>query len=121
MSPKKWERADLASSGGPKGRWFTKPSPDGWTDPIIIEWELTGESWTDCHVHNEYAYILEGQLFVECNGVTVEANRGDVVCVPGGATGRYWAPKYARMLGIYGPNPTGVPIANAVFKRLENP
>lgn len=119
MSPRKWERTDLVSKGGPKGRWFTGPFPEGWTEPVIVEWELTAESWTDQHVHDEYAYILEGQLFVECNGVTVEATKGDMVCVPAGSTGRYWAPTYARMLGVYGANPTGEPIANVTFKRLD--
>ena len=32
---------------------------------------------------------------------------GDTIVVPAGSTGHYWAPTYARLLGIYGPNPTG--------------
>ena len=28
--------------------------------------------------------------------------------VPAGCTGRYWAPEYARMLAVYGPNPDAV-------------
>ncbi len=119
MSPRKWERADLVGDGGPKSRWFTGPSAEGWLEPIIMEWELTGESWTDRHVHDEYAYVLEGHLFVECNGVTVEATKGELVCVPAGFTGRYWAPTYARMLGVYGANPTGAPMTHVTFKRLS--
>lgn len=119
MSLRKWERTDLISKGGPRNRWFTAPSAEGWTEPVIVEWELAGELWTDQHVHDEYAYVLEGQLFVECDGVTVEAKMGDMVCVPAGSIGRYWAPTYARMLGVYGDNPTGSPTTNATFKRLD--
>lgn len=25
-----------------------------------MEWGLTGESWMDWHVHDEYAYVLKG-------------------------------------------------------------
>ena len=62
--------------------------------PALFEWELTSESWTDEHPHSEYNFVIEGQLFVESGGVTVEAHAGDVVQVPAGAVGRYWAPKY---------------------------
>jgi hypothetical protein len=51
--------------------------------------------------------VIEGQLFVESGGLTVEAQAGDVVQVPVGAVGRYWAPKYARQLAIYGPSRGG--------------
>lgn len=120
MAPRKWARADLAGDEGPKLRWFTNPTPEGWTEPVIVEWELTAEAWTDRHEHDEYAYVIEGQLFVESNGVTVEVNKGDMVCVPAGATGRYWAPTYARMLGIYSANPTGVPTTHMSFTRLNH-
>jgi quercetin dioxygenase-like cupin family protein len=79
----------------------------GWTEPALFEWELTAESWTDEHPHSEYNFVIEGQLFVESGGVTVEAHTGDVVRVPAGAVGRYWAPKYARLLAIYGPSNGG--------------
>lgn len=116
--PTKWERVPLASSGGPKNRWFTQAAPEGWTEPVIMEWELTAESWTDEHGHDEFAYVLEGTLFVECGGVTVEATVGDMVRVPAGSVGRYWAPVYARMLGVYAPNPDGVPIKRLGFEKL---
>lgn len=120
MAPRKWERTPLVGRNeGPKGRWFTKPLPEGWTEPVIVEWELTAEVWTDRHEHDEYAYVIEGQLFVESDGVTVELNTGDMVCVPAGAIGRYWAPKYARMLGIYSPNPKGSPTTHMSFTRLD--
>jgi len=51
--------------------------------------------------------VIEGKVFVESGGVTVEAKAGDVVRVPAGAVGRYWAPKYARLLAIYGPSQGG--------------
>ena len=70
----------------------------------MFEWELSAESWTDEHPHSEYNYVLDGQLFVESCGVTVEARTGDVVRVPAGAAARYWAPAYARLLAIYGPS-----------------
>jgi hypothetical protein len=44
---------------------------------------------------------------VTCDGDTVEVPAGSLVHTPAGSTGRYWAPNYARMLGIYGPNPSG--------------
>lgn len=119
MPPTKWPREDLGGGEGPKFRWFTAPSEAGWTEPVISEWELSGESWTDEHVHDEYAYVLEGALFVECDGVTVEATTGDMVRVPGGSVGRYWAPVYARMLGVYAPNPDGIPMKNAAFEKLD--
>jgi len=74
---------------------------------VLFEWELTAESWTDEHPHSEYNFVIEGQLLVESGGVTVEAQAGDVVRVPAGTVGTYWAPKYARLLAIYGPSRGG--------------
>ena len=120
MAPRKWQRADLSGDdGGPKYRWFTEPNSSGWTDPVISEWELTAESWTDHHPYDEYAYVLDGQLFVECDGVTLEVNKGELACVPAGSTGRYWAPVYARMLGIYAANPEGGTTTEMSFERLS--
>lgn len=120
MAPRKLAKAPLVGENEPKVRWFTEPPADAWSGPIISEWELVGEAWTDEHAHDEFAYVLEGQLFVESDGVTVEANQGDMVCVPAGSIGRYFAPKYARMLGIYGPNPDGEPMKNARFEKLRS-
>jgi ethanolamine utilization protein EutQ (cupin superfamily) len=86
---------------------------------VLSEWELSAESWTDQHPHSEYNFVIEGQLFVESDGVTVEAQAGDVVRVPAGAVGRYWAPTYARLLAIYGPS-KGEPSKSLGYERLNN-
>ena len=64
-------------------------------------------------------YVLEGRLFVACDGETVEAVTGDVVRVPAGSVGRYWAPEYARMVAVYGPNPHGLESRVHAFTRWE--
>ncbi len=91
----------------PRHHDIIPPVRDGWSQIAMMEWELRGESWTDQHPHDEYNYLLAGRLFVEAGGVAVELGPGDVVRVPAGAVGRYWAPQHARMLAIYGPNPDG--------------
>jgi len=103
-TPTKFPRTDLSGDDKPKCRVIMPPVPGGWSEPALFEWELTAESWTDQHPHSEYNFVIEGHLFVESGGVTLEAQKGDVVRVPAGAVGRYWAPKYARLLGIYGPS-----------------
>jgi hypothetical protein len=65
-------------------------------------------------------FVIEGQLFVESGGVTLEAQTGDVVQVPAGAAGRYWAPKYARLLAIYGPS-EGRPQQSFRLRKSEQP
>jgi len=106
-APTKFSRTDLSAGQQPGCRVILPPMPGGWTEPAMFEWELRAESWTDEHPHSEYNYVLEGQLFVESGGVTVEAHSGDLVRVPAGAVGRYWAPAYARLLAIYGPSAGG--------------
>ena len=106
-TPAKFQRAELRADGGPKCRLITPPARAGWTEPVLSEWELTAESWSDQHPHSAYNFVLEGRLFVESGGVTVEARAGDVVRVPAGTVGRYWAPRYARLLAIYGPSQGG--------------
>ena len=106
-TPTKVSRTDLSGDAAPKCRVIRPPAPDGWSEPAIFEWELTAESWTDEHPHTEYNFVLEGQLFVESGGTTVQLNPGDLVQVPAGAMGKYWAPNYARMLAIYGPSKEG--------------
>jgi mannose-6-phosphate isomerase-like protein (cupin superfamily) len=103
-APTKFSRTELTGHDEPKYRTITPPVHSSWSEPVLSEWELTAESWTDQHPHSEYNFVIEGQLFVESGGVIVEAQAGDVVRVPAGAVGRYWAPKYARLLAIYGPN-----------------
>ena len=92
-APTKFPRAPFSERDEPKCRVILPPAPGGWSEPVLFEWELTAESWTDEHPHSEYNFVIEGQLFAEAGGVTVEAQAGDVVRVPAGATGRYWAAK----------------------------
>ncbi|MGW3512208.1 cupin domain-containing protein [Streptomyces sp. NPDC000994] len=119
MPPRKYPSAPLEPRpSGLMGRVFV-PAGDGpRTSPAVMEWELRGESWTDEHPHDEFNYVLEGHLFVECDGVTVEARAGEAVQVPTGAAGRYWAPEYARLLAVYGPNPEGLPSRVHEHRRL---
>ena len=86
---------------------------------MLFEWELAAESWTDQHPHSDHNFVIEGQLFVESGGVTLKAQAGDVVRVPAGAIGRYWAPTYARLLAIYGPS-KGEPSKSLGYKKLNN-
>jgi mannose-6-phosphate isomerase-like protein (cupin superfamily) len=119
MAPTKFARTVPAERDGPSCRAIIAPAETGWTEPAMFEWELKSESWTDEHPHCEYNYVIEGQLFVESGGVTVEALAGDVVRVPAGAIGRYWATGYARLLAIYGPNP-GEPSRSLGYEKLED-
>jgi quercetin dioxygenase-like cupin family protein len=91
-----------------RARWIVPPTRDGWKSTAISEWELTRAGFSDRHPHDESAFVLEGELHVEVDGQTVIARAGDYVTVPASTTGRYWAPQYAKMLGIYGPNPDGL-------------
>ena len=90
-----------------KARWIFTPQPEGWKNYAISEWELGRAGFADFHPHDESAYVLEGELHVESGGVETIGRPGDTIRVPAGSVGRYWAPVYARMLGIYGPNPDG--------------
>jgi mannose-6-phosphate isomerase-like protein (cupin superfamily) len=117
QTPSLYSRHDLGGEERPKCRVIRPPVAGGWSEPALFEWELTAESWTDQHPHSEYNFVIEGQLFVESGGVTVEANAGDVVRVPPGAVGRYWAPKHARLLAIYGPS-AGAPSKVLNYARL---
>jgi len=108
MSPEMYAAGPLTGRPGrPRSHAFIAPQPAGWEQVALMEWELTGQSWTDEHPHDEYNYVLEGLLLVSCNGQTVEVPAGSLVRVPAGTTGHYSAPTYARMLAIYGPNPRG--------------
>lgn len=89
-----------------RGRWIFRSHPSG-HDYAISEWELTAAGYSDLHPHDELSLVLEGELHVEADGIEVVGHAGDVIRVPAGRIGRYWAPRYARMYGLYGPNPTG--------------
>ena len=112
MAPTRFPRAGPLGSEGPNCRTIIAPVETSWTEPAIFEWELKAESWTDQHPHCEYNYVIEGQLFV--------ALAGDVVRVPAGAVGRYWAPRYARLLAVYGPN-AGEPSRSLGYEKLKDP
>lgn len=87
-------------------RWIFAPSPEGWSEFALAEWELERAGWSDHHPHTETNVVISGELHVRCDdGPVVIAATGDTVTVPAGVVGRYWAPGYARMLAIYGPNP----------------
>jgi mannose-6-phosphate isomerase-like protein (cupin superfamily) len=85
------------------------PHKSGWDQLAMGEWSLAGEGFGDRHPHDEVNYVLEGLLEVDCDGARVSAGPGDVVRVPAGRPAYYFAPAYARMLYIYGPNPQGLP------------
>src|SRR5215472_4176170 len=118
-APTKFSRTELTGCDEPKCRTIVAPAQSSWSEPVLFEWELTAESWTDQHPHSEYNFVIEGQLFVESGGVTVEARAGDVGRVPAGAVGKYWAPTYARLLAIYGPN-EGKPSRSLGYQKLNN-
>lgn len=84
------------------------PSVGRWNDFILSEWELHSCAWQDFHPHSETNFVLEGELHVESEGQTVILRPGDAARVNPGRKGRYWAPVYARMVTIYGPNPDGL-------------
>lgn len=90
-------------------RAIIAPRERGWDQLAMGEWALTAEGFGDCHPHDEVTYVLEGRLEVDCDGVRASAGPGDVVRVPAGRPAYYFAPDYARMLFIYGPNPNGLP------------
>jgi ethanolamine utilization protein EutQ (cupin superfamily) len=90
-------------------RLITPDSLDGcWEGFALSEWELAGAAWEDFHPHSETNFVLEGELHIECEGQTVILGPGDTARVNAGRVGRYWAPKYARMVAVYGPNPEGL-------------
>ena len=88
---------------------FINADPVGeWDDVILSEWELEACGWEDFHPHTETNFLLAGELHIETDGKTVILKPGDTARVNPGRTGRYWAPVYAHMFTIYGPNPQGL-------------
>ncbi|MCG2624798.1 cupin domain-containing protein [Arthrobacter sp. I2-34] len=98
-------------------RLITPESLDRWEGFALSEWELSGAAWQDFHPHSETNLVLEGELHIECDGQTVVLGPGDAARVNAGRIGRYWAPVYARMIAIYGPNPDG--LESDAFKYSE--
>ncbi|MDP9998243.1 cupin domain-containing protein [Pseudarthrobacter sulfonivorans] len=87
---------------------FINADPVGrWEDFRLSEWELEACGWEDFHPHSETNYLVEGELYIESEGTTVILRPGDSARVNPGQLGRYWAPVYARMVTVYGPNPDG--------------
>jgi uncharacterized cupin superfamily protein len=87
---------------------FINADPVGrWEDFRLSEWELEACGWEDFHPHSETNYVVEGELYIESEGTTVLLRPGDTARVNPGQLGRYWAPVYARMVTVYGPNPDG--------------
>lgn len=88
---------------------FINMEPVGaWNDVVLSEWELEACGWEDFHPHTETNFLLEGELHIEADGKTVILKPGDSARVNPGRTGRYWAPVYAHMYTLYGPNPEGL-------------
>lgn len=88
---------------------FINANPTGkWEDFRLSEWELNACGWEDFHPHSETNFVLKGELYVESEGKTVILGPGDTARVNPGQLGRYWAPVYAHMVTIYGPNPEGL-------------
>jgi uncharacterized cupin superfamily protein len=98
-------RSECASLTGQR----TDEPGSAWTAVVIHEWELEGQGWEDLHPHDETTYLLAGELVIESDGSSVTLRPGDAAVVRGGHLGRYLATGYARMLAIYGPNPSGAP------------
>ncbi len=92
--------------GRPTGREIVPAELDP-SGPAFFEWELRGEEWSDEHPHDEWVYVLDGELVVESGGTSVTCPTGAIVRVPAGARGTYRAQTHARMLSIYGPRPPG--------------
>jgi ethanolamine utilization protein EutQ (cupin superfamily) len=107
-----------ASTDMPVVRTLFPPDLRDTTSMAVMEWELTCAEWSDRHPHDEFNYVLAGELHVECEGQTVVARTGDLVRVLGGSLGRYAAPKYARMLAVYAPNPTAAESDSFSFRPL---
>jgi len=87
-----------------RSRWIVSPTPEGWQDFALYEWELEAAESTDLHHHDEVNIIIARELHVRAAGTTVIARQGDAVRVAAGKRGTYWAPRYARLIAIYGPN-----------------
>lgn len=108
----------LPRPGRPDGRVVLAPDPAVPERLAFFEWELRGEEWSDEHPHDEFAYVLEGELHVTVDGTTVVAGAGALVRVPAGSRGAYAAPVYARLLSVYGPRPAGEHDARGALRRL---
>jgi uncharacterized cupin superfamily protein len=103
--------------GRPTGRVIVAPGRDP-SGPAFFEWELRAEEWSDEHPHDEWVYVLDGELHVSSGGSQVVAAPGALVRVPAGGRGTYRAPVYARVLSVYGPRPDGAHDPRGVLRGL---
>ncbi|MET3721877.1 MULTISPECIES: cupin domain-containing protein [unclassified Arthrobacter] len=99
-------------------RFITSLPVGPWNDFILSEWELDACAWEDFHPHTETNFVLEGELHIQSEGETVILKPGDSARVNPGRAGRYWAPVYARMVTIYGPNPEGLESHSFKYTKL---
>ena len=104
--------------GRPIGRVIIAADHDP-AEPAFFEWELHAQEWSDEHPHDEYAYVLDGELHVTVQGTTVVAAAGALVRVPAGTRGHYAAPVFARILSVYGPRPPGAHDPRGVLRPLD--
>ncbi len=91
----------LQRPGRPTGRVIVPAEHDP-AGPAFFEWELRGQEWSDVHLHDEWVYVLDGELHVEADGVAVVGVAGALIRVPSGSRGTYRAPVHARILSVYG-------------------
>lgn len=102
-----------------RGRWINGVAHWGRDEPTFSEWEIERAGVQDCHPYYEVAYVIEGELFVESEGRTVRLQPGDTVRVKAGHVGRYWAPVYARIFGVDGPNPEALPSSDFDYWEID--
>jgi uncharacterized cupin superfamily protein len=108
----------LDRPGRPTGRTIVASELDA-SGPAFFEWDLSGEEWSDEHPHDEWVFVLDGELVVESGGASVTCTPGALVRVPAGSRGIYRAPVHARMLSIYGPRPSGPLDAKGVLRPVR--
>jgi len=102
-----------------RGRWINGVAHPGRNEPTFSEWEIERAGVQDCHPYYEVAHVIEGELFVEAGGRTVRLQAGDAVRVKPGQVGRYWAPVYARIFGVDGPNPDALPSSDFEYWEID--
>lgn len=101
------------------GRFITAFPWDGpWTGFIMSEWELKEAIWQDRHPHEEFNLVIEGELHLTCDDQTVILKAGDAATVAPGKLGVYTAPKFAKMVTVYGPNPSGAESIDFAYQDL---
>lgn len=121
-----WRSAPLQSLRPPAthmhSRWILRPDEHANTSSMgMMEWELRSAGWQDRHPHDEINYVLEGELHVEADGVSAVLHPGDCTRIAKGSVGRYWAPAYARMIAVYGPNTRHLPTDSVRYWDIPGP